>query len=135
MSWTDVADVASAVCLLFGAFLSLAAAVGMVRFPDVLSRMHAATKPQVLGLLLILLGVGLRLRSPIDIGMLLAVAVFQLLTAPIAAHMVGRAAYRHGHVRADLLTTDELAPNLSGDSPEDEELGGDEGRGGEGGSR
>ena len=49
----DVVDVAGAVLLLLGAFLCLAAAVGLVRFPDVLSRMHAATKPQTLGLLLV----------------------------------------------------------------------------------
>lgn len=109
MTWTEVADVAAAVCLVAGAFLALAAAVGLARFPDLFTRMHAATKPQVLGMLLILLGIGLRLRSPESIGMLLVVAVFQLLTAPVSSHMVGRATYRTGPVRDDLLVTDELA--------------------------
>ena len=49
--WTTVADVASAVCLLGGAFLAFAAGVGVLRFPDLLARMHAGTKPQVLGLI------------------------------------------------------------------------------------
>lgn len=115
MSWTAIADVTSAACLLAGTFLSLAAAVGMIRFPDLFSRMHAATKPQVLGMLFILLGIGLRLRSPEVIGVLLLVAVFQLLTAPVSSHMVGRAAYRRGPVREDLLITDELAPTLDED--------------------
>ncbi|PZF81449.1 monovalent cation/H(+) antiporter subunit G [Jiangella anatolica] len=108
-------NVLSAVFLLAGCALSLVAAIGLVRFPDLLSRMHTATKPQVLGLLLILVGVGLRLRDWTDVGMLLAVAVFQLLTAPVAAHMVGRAAYRHGAVRRDTLLVDELTPVLSSD--------------------
>jgi multicomponent Na+:H+ antiporter subunit G len=82
--------------------------------------MHAATKPQVLGLLLVLLGVGLRLRSSIDIGTLVVVAVFQMLTTPVAAHMVARAAYRTGNVREDALAFDELTDSLAqgpGDGP------------------
>ncbi|HEX5200436.1 MAG TPA: monovalent cation/H(+) antiporter subunit G, partial [Actinoplanes sp.] len=48
-----LADILAGACLVSGALLSLAAGVGLLRFPDLLSRMHAATKPQVLGLLLI----------------------------------------------------------------------------------
>ncbi|WP_121162590.1 monovalent cation/H(+) antiporter subunit G [Micromonospora pisi] len=92
-----------------GALLSLAAGIGVVRFPDVLSRMHAATKPQILGLLLILIGVGLRLRTGAEVATLVLVGVFQLATAPVAAQMVGRAAYRSGRHRPDLLVVDELA--------------------------
>lgn len=104
-----VADMLAAVCLLVGALLSLVAGVGLIRFPDVLSRMHAATKPQVLGLLLILTGVGLRLRVGADLTALLLVGAFQLMTAPVAAYIVGRAAYRSGQRRAELLVVDELA--------------------------
>ncbi|SDY50705.1 multisubunit sodium/proton antiporter, MrpG subunit [Micromonospora pattaloongensis] len=111
---TGVADVLSAVCLITGALLSLIAAIGLVRFPDVLSRMHAATKPQVLGLLLILAGIGFRLRTGADITTLLLIAVFQLATAPVAAHMVGRAAYRSELVRRDLLLLDEAAEAADG---------------------
>lgn len=101
-------SVASGICLILGAMLSFVAGVGLLRFPDVLSRMHAATKPQVLGLLFILLGVALQLRTSLDITTLVLVGMFQLLTAPVAAHMVGRAAYRAGQVREDLLLIDEL---------------------------
>ena len=104
-----VADVLAGACLISGALLSLAAGVGLLRFPDLLSRMHAATKPQVLGLLLILVGTALRLANVIDITTLVLVGIFQLATAPVAAHMVGRAVYRAGHVRRDLLVADELA--------------------------
>ncbi|GAB2688672.1 monovalent cation/H(+) antiporter subunit G [Thalassiella azotivora] len=109
MSGGDVLDVLGLACLVVGAFLSLAAAVGMLRFPDLLARMHAATKPQVLGVLLTLLGVGLRIRSGLDIGMLVLVGVFQLLTIPVGAHMVARAAYRTGQIGDLDLAVDELA--------------------------
>jgi multicomponent Na+:H+ antiporter subunit G len=109
MSLSAVTDILAGACLLSGAVLSLAAGLGLVRFPDLLSRMHAATKPQVLGLLLILTGTALRLGTVIDITTLVLVGVFQLATAPVAAHMVGRAAYRTGRFRRDLLVTDELA--------------------------
>ena len=107
-----VADVAAAACLVVGAILALIAAIGILRFPDVLTRMHSATKPQVLGLLVILLGLGLRLRDPGAIGLLTLVAIFQLLTSPIASHMVGRASFRAGQVRSDLLVVDELSDVL-----------------------
>jgi multicomponent Na+:H+ antiporter subunit G len=106
--WTTVADVLSSVCLLGGAFLAFAAGVGVLRFPDLLARMHAGTKPQVLGLVLVLVGLALRLRSGGAVWALVLVAVFQMLTAPVAAHMVGRAGYRTGKVRSDLLVVDEL---------------------------
>ena len=110
--WTTVADVASAVCLLGGAFLAFAAGVGVLRFPDLLARMHAGTKPQVLGLILVLIGLALRLRSGGAVWALVLVAVFQMLTAPVAAHMVGRAGYRTGKVRRDLLVVDELTDDV-----------------------
>ncbi|MGE4428606.1 MAG: monovalent cation/H(+) antiporter subunit G [Solirubrobacteraceae bacterium] len=112
MSAGDVADVLAAICLLSGSALSLTAAIGIVRFPDLLTRLHAASKPQALGLLLVLLGLGLRLRTGIDATSLLLVAVFQLLTVPVAAHMVGRAAYRTRQVQRDLLIVDELTERL-----------------------
>lgn len=108
VDWSTVADVLAALCLLGGALLALAAGVGVLRFPDLLARMHSATKPQVLGLTLVLLGLALRLRTGPALWMLLLVVLFQLLTSPVAAHMVGRAGYRTGKVRHDLLLVDEL---------------------------
>ncbi len=108
MTWTNVADALAAVFLLCGAFLAFAAGVGVARFPDLLARMHAATKPQVLGLILMLTGLSLRVRSWPAVAMVVLVVVFQLLTSPVAAHLVGRAGYRTGKVRTDLLVIDEL---------------------------
>lgn len=117
MSWTAVADGIAAACLVTGALLALVAAIGVLRFPDVLTRMHSATKPQVLGLLLILVGLGFRLRDPGTIGLLAMVALFQLVTSPIASHMVGRASFRAGQVRRDLLVVDELTDLLADERP------------------
>ena len=108
MSWTQVADVLAAACFLLGALLALVAAIGVLRLPDLLSRMHAATKPQVLGLVLVLLGLGFRLRDPEAIGILVLVGLFQLLTTPVANHMVGRASLRAGQVREDELVVNDL---------------------------
>lgn len=98
----------AAVCLVAGALMSLGAAVGLLRFPDLLSRMHAATKPQVLGLLLLLAAVGIQLRAWALLPLLVVAWLFQLLTVPVSAHMVGRAGYRTKRRRPDLLSTDEL---------------------------
>jgi multicomponent Na+:H+ antiporter subunit G len=116
MSITGIADVGAGLCLLLGALLALIAAIGVLRFPDLLTRMHSTTKPQVLGLLLVLLGLGLRLREQAAIGLLLLVALSQLVTTPIASHMVGRASFRAGQVRRDLLVVDELSRALPPES-------------------
>lgn len=105
---SGLADVVAISLLLGGAFLCLTAGLGLVRFPDVLTRMHAGTKPQVLGVLMIMVGGAIRLQGWSATWMLLLVAAFQLVTAPVSAHMVSRVAYRRRHVRRDLLLVDEL---------------------------
>lgn len=103
-----VRDVLSAALLLSGTALALAAAVGLLRLPDLFSRMHAATKPATLGLLLVTVGAAVRVPDGGDASMLLLVAALQLLTAPVAAHMVGRAAYRARTPPARGLVVDDL---------------------------
>jgi multicomponent Na+:H+ antiporter subunit G len=101
-------EIVTAVLILGGSALALTAAIGVVRFPDTLSRMHAATKPQVLGLLLVLAGAAIRLRGNVDVGMLILTGVFTLITAPVVANRVGQLAYREQNL-TDMLTMDELA--------------------------
>ncbi|MDA8372416.1 MAG: monovalent cation/H(+) antiporter subunit G [Nocardiopsaceae bacterium] len=107
-----IADWAAVGCLLVGALLSFAAGVGLIRFPDLLSRMHTAAKPQVLGLLLILVGIGIRLAPEPRVGVLVLIALFQILTVPVASHIAARAAYRTGRIRRDLISVDELQAEL-----------------------
>ncbi len=108
MNLDSVIDLLTAICLILGSALSLAAAVGLLRFPDLMSRMHAATKPQVLGLFLLLLAMALQLRSWAVLPILLIAWIFQLLTVPVSAHMIGRAGYRTKHLRKDTLSQDDL---------------------------
>ena len=103
-----VIDAVSAVFMIVGAVMSLAAAIGLLRFPDLMSRMHAATKPQVLGLFLLLAALGLQMRTWWVWPVLLVAWILQLLTVPVSAHMVGRAGYRTKHLHKELLSTDEL---------------------------
>ena len=111
---SGILDVLAGVLVLAGSTLALTAAIGVVRFPDTLSRMHAATKPQGLGLLLVLMGAALRLRGHPDVGMLILAGLFTLITAPVVANRVGQLAYREQSFRDDLLTKDDMA-----DRPED----------------
>ncbi|MBO9626608.1 MAG: monovalent cation/H(+) antiporter subunit G [Microbacterium sp.] len=108
-----VIEVAVLVLILVGAVLCLSAAVGLLHFRDVPSRLHAATKPQVLGLLLICLAIALSQRSigGILFGLVLVapIVMMQFATAPLSAHMVGRQAYRNGTVDRRTLVVDELA--------------------------
>ncbi|WP_314094855.1 monovalent cation/H(+) antiporter subunit G [Microbacterium foliorum] len=108
-----VIDVAILVLILLGAILCLSAAVGLLRFRDVPSRLHAATKPQVLGLVLICLAIALSQRTigSILVGLALVtpIVLMQFATAPLSAHIVGRQAYRNGTTDERNLVVDELA--------------------------
>ena len=103
----NASDIVTAVLVLGGSTLVLTGAIGVVRFPDTLSRMHAATKPQVLGLLLVLVGAAIR-RGNADVGMVILTGLFTLITAPVVGNRVGQLAYRERNIRDDLLTRDEM---------------------------
>jgi len=107
-----VLDVVAAALLICGSLLALIAGLGIVRFPDLLARMHAATKPQVLGLMLLMIGLGIELRDFLAGVTLLLVVAFQLVTGPISAHMLSRAGYRTGKVDHSTLIVDELTDDL-----------------------
>jgi multicomponent Na+:H+ antiporter subunit G len=108
----DYLDLTAGVLLVLGGFLSLAAGVGLERFPDALSRLHAATKPQILGLIFVVVAIALAARSWSALLVLLPVLLFQMLTAPISAHMVGRAGYRASNFRPEFMKADELAADI-----------------------
>jgi multicomponent Na+:H+ antiporter subunit G len=112
---SGVLDVAGGVLILLGALLSLVAAVGLLRFPDLLTRMHSAAKPQVLGLLLVALGLACVLRDLSASLLLLLTVLAQMVTSPVSGHMLGRASYRAGQVRTDLLVSDDLSRHLARD--------------------
>ncbi|MFF8916101.1 monovalent cation/H(+) antiporter subunit G [Streptomyces sp. NPDC015032] len=111
--WLRILDTAGAALVFIGAAICLLGVIGMLRLPDVLSRSHAATKPQTLGMLLVLAGVALRLRSGMDLATLALIGFFQLMTGPVAAHLVARSAYRTGQIDHSELLLDELDEQLT----------------------
>lgn len=103
----NVLDVIGSVFLVSGAFLAFVAGVGAWRLPDVFARMHAATKPATLGLVLLAIGATFIVASVAEMLTLSLVVSLQFLTAPAGAHLIGRAAARAGIARDDLVE-DEL---------------------------
>lgn len=134
MTWTLVADIAGGVALLAGSALAFIAALGAVRFPDLLSRMHVATKPQTLGLLMLMLGLSLTLRSMEIMWTLVLIVALQMITAPISAHMLGRAGYRTGQVSREHLVVDELSQDLRTSNGAAGDRNASDGSGGDGSS-
>ncbi|WP_338051922.1 monovalent cation/H(+) antiporter subunit G [Pseudonocardia acidicola] len=119
-------DIVTAVLFLAGAASCLLGALGLIRLPDLPARLQAATKPQTLGLLLILIGTTIRVESASAVTLALVV-LFQLLTAPVISQIVARSAYRTGTLRRDELVIDELAERMSRDDAGDAAPGGSAG--------
>ena len=78
---------------LIGSIFVLLAAIGVVRFDDVLARMHALSKASTLGVLLMLAGAAVALHDPNDITSVVLAGLCQLLTSPPASNMLSRATY------------------------------------------
>jgi multicomponent Na+:H+ antiporter subunit G len=121
MSLAPVLDIVGAVLILIGASFTLTAAIGIVRLPDVLNRMHAASKPQSLGFLMLCVGLALVLREGSATAMLAVAACLQLVTSPVATQMMAKAAHRTRQYRADLLV--EEAGTDDGDESDDGDRG------------
>ena len=82
--------------ILVGAAFTLIAAIGLVRLQDVYLRMHAATKTGTLGLGLICVGAIIMATEWTSRVEIVVILIFMLVTAPIGAHVIGRAAFRAG---------------------------------------
>ncbi|MBW1599774.1 monovalent cation/H(+) antiporter subunit G [Streptomyces sp. JJ38] len=106
-----VLDVASIVLVLAGVLFCLLAAVGLLRFPDTSTRLHAAAKAQTVGVLLTLNGAAFQVPAG-DVPTLLLVALFQFATVPVTAQIVGRTSYRVRELDRDRVSRDELAGHL-----------------------
>ncbi|GGF07361.1 Na+/H+ antiporter subunit G [Halobacillus andaensis] len=98
-TWISIIfDLLICISLLLGTFFLISGSLGVLRFPDVYTRLHAATKSATLGVAGILIGAFLFMYVEHDVvsGKLLLGIFFILLTAPVSGHMIGRAAYRSG---------------------------------------
>ncbi len=103
-----VVAIAVSVLLVVGSLFSLLAAVGLLRFPDLYTRMHAASKAGTVGSGLLFLAAGLH---ALDIAILLralAGFAFFVLTAPVSAHLLAKVAHQAGYRLTNLSVTDQL---------------------------
>ncbi|OGT50073.1 MAG: Na+/H+ antiporter subunit G [Gammaproteobacteria bacterium RIFCSPHIGHO2_12_FULL_41_15] len=101
----------SSVLILMGVLFAFIASIGIVRLPDLLMRMHAATKAGTLGVGLILLGVAVHfVRLTVTIEAILTI-LFIGITAPIASHLIARASYFQRIRLSDMTVMDELKPH------------------------
>lgn len=87
-------SVLAAVLLVLGAAFMALSAVGLVRLPDVYTRMSASSKAATLGASLLLLGAAVHFGTVAVAGRAVVIVAFLFLTAPVAAHAIGRAGYR-----------------------------------------
>lgn len=104
-------DGLSIIFILIGSALVMIAAIGIYRLPDTYLRMSAATKASTLGAITVLLAAGLHFREASMMAQVAITILFLLATAPVGAHIIGRAGYRRrraplfeGTVQDDLKT-------------------------------
>ncbi len=101
-------EVVIAFVMVFGAVWILIAAAGIVRMPDLYLRMSASSKAATLGAALMLFSVALHFQTLGVVSRVVATISFIILTAPVAAHMIARAAYITGVPLWKGTTVDEL---------------------------
>lgn len=116
------------VLALVGSALTLLAAMGVVRFPDVLARMHALTKASTVGLVLVLLGGAFTLDDTNAITSLLLAGALQILTMPVGANLMSRATYGARGIESTVDTVDELAEDLAEEVAAEEAAAADDSR-------
>lgn len=92
-------EIVSAALMVVGAVFTFLAGIGLLRFQDVYMRMSATSKAGTLGVMLIVLGSAGRFGDPETLARAVATVTFFFVTAPVAAHMLGRASYATGTPR------------------------------------
>lgn len=100
-----------------GVTLTLLAAIGILRFPDALTRSSASTKAAGLGVACVLAGAAFLFGTFEAAWKLSLAVVLQFATAPVGGHVIGRAAYRSGAPLWEGTWVDELAPDERDDGP------------------
>jgi multicomponent Na+:H+ antiporter subunit G len=94
----SLTEIVISILLIIGTFFILSGSIGIIRFPDVYTRLHAATKASTLGVASLLIGAFIYMAYDEHIisGKLILGIIFVLLTAPVSGHMISRAAHRSG---------------------------------------
>ena len=102
-----IVDLISVAFGLAGTALVLVAGLGILRMPDLLSRMHASSKAGTLGTALILVGVAINFGELALVMRVVLIIAFLFLTAPVSAHLIARAGYRSGAALSPETVIDE----------------------------
>jgi multicomponent Na+:H+ antiporter subunit G len=89
-------DLVTAIMWCAGSVFALLAAVGVLRMPDVFTRMQASTEASTLGLGCLLIGAGLQFGDFGSVIRVASIGAFVLLTTPVAGHVIARASYFAG---------------------------------------
>jgi len=97
-----------AAMVVIGSGFTLIAALGLIRLPDVFTRMHAASKAGTLGSGVLLIALGIHAGDNGTLTRALAGVVFFMLTAPISAHLLAKASYATGYRMSDASVVDEM---------------------------
>lgn len=105
---TSVIAIITAIILVAGSSFALIASIGLLRLPDVFTRMHAASKAGTVGSGLLLLAAGLHASDLSILSRALAGFLFFILTAPISAHLLAKAAHQVGYRLHETTVIDEL---------------------------
>lgn len=113
-----IGDLLTSLLMLTGAAFSLIAALGIVRMPDLFTRMQAAAKTATLGVGCTILAVAIHFSDAGVTAQAALVILFLFLTAPVAAHMISRAGYISGVTLWERSVTDELQGGYDFDSHE-----------------
>lgn len=109
-----VLDVIGVFFIVTGVFFAAVGILGNIRFPDVYTRIHASGKVSSLGTVSLLFGSAFLMPETAFKDM--ALGVFLVLSAPVAAHVIALAAHRQGAPRLGVVR-DDLAKRDSGDHP------------------
>lgn len=105
-------DMIIVILLIGGSLLSLIAAIGLVKMPDIFTRMHASTKAGTVGIECVMIALALNSGEMEVVIKAAAIVLFIVLTAPVAAHMLGRTAYRLGENYAEHTVIDQWQDSM-----------------------
>jgi len=109
-----VREILTSILLLFGGSFMVLAGLGLLRLPDLFIRMHAATKSGTLGITGMMLAVAMHFGELGVTTRVVLIVVFVFMTAPVAAHVIGRAAYMVGVPLWERTVIDELRARHDG---------------------
>lgn len=121
MNVNETFELIGVLFIFVGSIVSVVSAIGIIRFPDVYTRAHAATKTTTLAVLITLVGAFIYFlfkESYMSIRLVLGI-IFVFITAPVSGHLVLRSAYRANVAMTDTTVKDELKKALQGEENND----------------